>query len=81
MRIPLSEDQLLLQTWQHWWWSYERPKPAPALRLLLVGDHLQGHLSYDVVRWLLHHGSLPLDTPLSGSWLTMALFSSLAHCP
>ncbi len=25
-----------------------------------------------MVRWLLHHGILPLYTPLSGSWLNMA---------
>jgi len=72
VRVPLSEDHLLVQTWQHWWWSYERPKPAPALRLIVVWDHLAGHLSYDLVRWLLQHGILPLYTPLSGSWLNMA---------
>ena len=59
-------------TWQHWWWSYERPKPAPALRLILIWDNLKGHLSYQMVRWLLQHGILPLYTPLSGSWLNMA---------
>lgn len=62
----------MLLTWQHWWWSDERPKPAPALRLILVWDNLAGHLSYCMVRWLLQHGILPLDTPLSGSWLTRA---------
>ena len=72
IRIPLSEDHLLVQTWQHGWWSYARPTPAPALRLLLVWDNLKGHLSYDLVRWLLQHGSLPRYTPRSGSWLTMA---------
>ena len=25
-----------------------------------------------MVRWLFPHGIMPLDTPLSGSWLTMA---------
>jgi DDE superfamily endonuclease len=72
VRVPLSADHLLLQTWQHWWWSYERPKPAPPLRLLVIWDNLKGHLSYDLVRWLLQHGILPLYTPLSGSWLNMA---------
>jgi hypothetical protein len=72
VRVPLPADPLLLHTGEHWWWSYERPKPAPALRLLVVGDSLTGHLSSDWVRWLLQPGILPLDTPLSGSWLNMA---------
>ena len=72
VRVPLPEDHPLLLTWQHWWWSYERPKPAPALRLILIWDNLKGHLSYPMVRWLLQHGILPLYTPLSGSWLNMA---------
>ena len=72
VRVPLAEDHLLLQTWRHWWWSYERPKSAPALRLIVVWDNLAGHLSYALVRWLLQHGILPLSTPLSGSWLTRA---------
>jgi hypothetical protein len=72
VRITLPEDHPLLLTWQHWWWSYECPKPAPPLRLILVWDNLKGHLSYQMVRWLLQHGILPLYTPLSGSWLNMA---------
>jgi DDE superfamily endonuclease len=72
VRVPLPDEHPLVQTWQHWWWSYEQPKPAPPLRLLLIWDNLKGHLSYDMVRWLLHHGILPLYTPLSGSWLNMA---------
>jgi DDE superfamily endonuclease len=71
VRVPLPEDHLLLQTWEHWWWSYERPKLAPPLRVLLIWDNLKGHLRYDLVRWLLQHGILPLYTPLSGSWLNM----------
>ena len=38
----------------------------------MVWDHLAGHLSYHLVRWLLQHGILPLYTPLSGSWRNMA---------
>lgn len=72
VRVPLPQDHPLLLTWEHWWWSYERPKPAPALRLILVWDNLKGHVSYKMVRWLLQHGILPLYTPLSGSWLNMA---------
>ncbi|GHO80324.1 hypothetical protein KSD_80950 [Ktedonobacter sp. SOSP1-85] len=72
VRHPLPDDHPLMRTWQHWWWSYERPKPAPALRLILIWDNLKGHLSYDMVRWLLQHGILPLYTPIGGSWLNMA---------
>jgi len=53
-------------------WSYEWPKPCPRLRLILVWDNLAGHFSYEMVRWLLQHGILPLYTPLGGSWLNMA---------
>jgi len=72
VRVALPEEHLLQRTWQHWYWSYERPKPAPPLRLILIWDNLAGHLSYLMVRWLLQHGILPLYTPLSGSWLNMA---------
>ncbi len=72
VRVPLPDEHPLLSTWQQWWWSYERPKPAPMLRLILIWDNLAGHLSYPMVRWLLQHGILPLYTPLSGSWLNMA---------
>jgi hypothetical protein len=58
--------------WYHWYWSYHWPKPCPRLRLILVWDNLAGHLSYDLVRWLLEQGILPLYTPLGGSWLNMA---------
>jgi hypothetical protein len=46
--------------------------PLPPLRLLLIWDNLAGHLSWSIVHWLLHHGVMPLYTPLSGSWLNMA---------
>ena len=72
VRVALAEDHRLQRTWQHWYWSYERPKPAPPLRLILIWDNLAGHLSYHMVRWLLQRGILPLYTPLSGSWLNMA---------
>ena len=42
VRVPLPEDHPLLLTWQHWYWSYERPKPTPALRLILIWDNLAG---------------------------------------
>jgi hypothetical protein len=43
----------------------------PPLRLLLVMDHLKGHLTASVVVWLFEHGIMPLYTPLSGSGLNM----------
>lgn len=72
VRVALPAQHRLHRTWQHWYWSYERPRPAPPLRLLLIWDNLAGHLSYHMVRWLLQRGILPLYTPLSGSWLNMA---------
>src|SRR5207248_8889661 len=38
-------------------------EPRPPLRLLL---------SWSIVHWLFQHGSIPLSTPLSGSWLNLA---------
>lgn len=47
-------------------------KTLPMLRMLLVWDNLQGHLTPALVRWLFAYGVMPLYTPLSGSWLNMA---------
>ncbi len=44
----------------------------PPLRMLLVLDNLAGHKTPELVCWLFEHGIMPLDTPVSGSWLTMA---------
>jgi len=52
--------------------GHEPRAPPPPLRLLLVWDNLAGHRSWAIVRWLFAHGVMPLDTPLSGSWLNMA---------
>ncbi len=54
------------------WPGHEPRDPLPPLRLLLIWDNLAGHLSWSIVRWLLHHGVMPLYTPLSGSWLNLA---------
>ena len=54
------------------WLGHEPTEALPPLRLLLIWDNLAGHLSWSIVRWLLHHGVMPLYTPLSGSWLNMA---------
>jgi hypothetical protein len=48
------------------------PEDLPPLRVLLVWDNLAGHKTPEMVGWLCRHGIMPLDTPLGGSWLTMA---------
>jgi hypothetical protein len=48
------------------------PERLPPLRLLLILDNLTGHKTPALVLWLVAHGVMPLDTPLSGSWLNMA---------
>jgi hypothetical protein len=48
------------------------PATLPPLRLLLIWDNLQGHLTPALVLWLFAHGIMPLYTPLGGSWLNMA---------
>jgi hypothetical protein len=70
--LTLSEDERPpLARWTTWL-GHEPTEPLPPLRVLLVWDNLAGHLSWSIVRWLLHHGVMPLYTPLSGSWLNMA---------
>lgn len=54
------------------WLGHEPAEPLPPLRAILVWDNLAGHRSWSIVRWLFQHGVLPLNTPLSGSWLNMA---------
>ncbi len=69
--LPLPTDHPLLQYWRHW---LGRPAdaPLPPVRLILIWDNLVGHTSAALMRWLAHHGVLPLYTPLSGSWLNLA---------
>lgn len=64
-------ERPLLALWATWL-GHPPQGPLPPLRLILVWDNLAGHLSYSIVRWLFQHGVLPLNTPLSGSWLNMA---------
>ena len=54
------------------WLGHEPTESLPPLRLLPIWDNLAGHLSWPIVRWLLHHGVMPLYTPISGSWLNLA---------
>ena len=52
--------------------KFTLPDRLPPLRPLLVSDNLTGHKTPALVSWLAAHGVMPLCTPLSGSWLTMA---------
>jgi DDE superfamily endonuclease len=54
------------------WLGHAPGAALPPLRLILIWDNLAGHLTADLVVWLFQRGVLPLDTPLSGSWLHMA---------
>lgn len=54
------------------WLGHEPRSPLPPLRLILIWDNLAGHLSWSIVQWLFAQGVMPLNTPLSGSWLNMA---------
>lgn len=54
------------------WLGHEPQTALPPLRLILIWDNLAGHLSWSIVQWLFAHGVMPLNTPLSGSWLNMA---------
>ena len=68
--LPEAERPVAAQ-WATWL-GHEPRVPLPPLRLILIWDNLAGHLSWAIVDWLFQHGILPLDTPLSGSWLNMA---------
>lgn len=48
------------------------PEQLPVLRVLVVWDNLAGHKTPALVLWLFAHGVMPLDTPVSGSWLNTA---------
>lgn len=70
--ITVSEEELPAAARWKTWLGREPREPLPPLRLILIWDNLSGHLSWSIVRWLLHHGVMPLYTPLSGSWLNLA---------
>jgi hypothetical protein len=54
------------------WFERQLSVKLPPLRLILIWDNLAGHKNYELWKWLLAHGVLPLFTPLGGSWLNMA---------
>jgi hypothetical protein len=63
------------RAWSEWGYgegSGAGVAPLPPLRVVLVWDNLAGHKSETMVRWCLERGSLPLYTPIGGSWLNMA---------
>jgi hypothetical protein len=62
--------------WRRWQQGLTQPVTLPKLLsplcMLLVWDNLAGHLTPEMVLWLMEHGIMPLYTPLGGSWLNMA---------
>jgi DDE superfamily endonuclease len=70
--LPPEEERPLCARWKTWLWPHESAEGLPPLRILLVWDNLAGHLTPDLILWLLWHGVMPLYTPLGGSWLNMA---------
>jgi hypothetical protein len=74
--VSMMSEQTNHALWESWQLGLTiritLPTELPPLRLLLVWDNLQGHLTPSFVLWLFSHGVMPLYTPLSGSWLNMA---------
>ena len=78
--LPAPTKSLAPQTnrarWESWREGLSRKvslcADLPPLRRLLVMDNLTGHKSPDWLVWCFQRGSLPLFTPLGGSWLNMA---------
>jgi hypothetical protein len=73
---PALVSPLQRPLWQRWQEGLPcritLPQELPPLRVLVVMDHLAGHQTPELVLWMFAHGIMPLDTPLSGSWLNMA---------
>jgi DDE superfamily endonuclease len=74
--LPVTDPVATRACWTRWQEGLSRkitlPAELPALRLLLIWDHLTGHRTPELVLWLFAHGVMVLFTPLSGSWLNMA---------
>ena len=73
---PSQSEAERRAAWERWpaglTIKFTRPDRLPPLRMLLVLDTLSGHKTPTLVLWLVEHGVMPLDTPLSGSWRNMA---------
>jgi hypothetical protein len=69
--LPREEDRPVCARWETWP-GHPRQCPGPSLRIVLVLDTLAGHRSYDLGRWFVDQGVMPLCTPIGGSWLNMA---------
>jgi hypothetical protein len=75
-RLPRRVDpdmRLNRHNWETWQVGlsvkFTLPEVLPPLQALLVLDNLAGHKTPAFVLGLVAHGVMPLDTPLSGSWL------------
>ena len=73
---PVPGDEATrIVLWQRWQQGLTQPitlpKLLPPLRMLLVWDNLAGHVTPDMVLWLIAQGIMPLYTPLGGPWLNM----------
>jgi hypothetical protein len=69
--LPPEADRLPAARWETWLGS-PPPRPLPPLCLIVIWDTLAGHRTTAFVDGLLDHGVMPLDTPLSGSWVNRA---------
>jgi hypothetical protein len=75
---PLSATAEPLRTNQSFWAAWQQGLSVPftlramlpPLHLLLVLDNLRGHLSAELVCWLMDHGVMLLYTPIAGSGST-----------
>jgi hypothetical protein len=63
-------ERPLCARWETWL-GHPLRRPWLLFRIILVWDTLAGHVTDEMVDWLLDHGMLPLSTPVSGSWFTM----------
>ena len=82
---PVTDTARNPGAWEAWQQGLKNritlPALLPQLRLLLVWDNLQGHVTPALVLWLFSHGVMPLYTPLGGSWLNMAESRQAHHQP
>jgi hypothetical protein len=72
--MPAEMADRFGQRFRDWgfWEEAHAERPWPLVRLILIWDNLAGHLTPELVVWLIAHGIVPLYTPLGGSWLNMA---------